>query len=252
MDAHRPSRIRGVVLALAALAGGCQTAPHPPAALEPAAGPITFPADQYHRLAQRGPVYVVDADASRVAIYVYRTGPLARLGHNHVVMATRMRGAIYLPDDPGDGRFDLVLPVEGLALDRPEWRRETAGAFDGTLSADAIEGTRKNMLGADVLDGDRYPRIAIRATSVAGGLPVLTVKADIVLHGVRNSVEVPVRVTRDGDRIAVEGQFRIRQTDFGIEPFSAAAGALRVGDALGIHFRLVGEHSADPFPTTGE
>ena len=241
-----------LLLVLGIVLAGCQAVPHPPSTLQPAAGPVSFPAGQYRALAQRGPVYVVDSDASSVRIYAYRAGPLASLGHNHVVAAQTMQGAIFLPGDPSNGRFDLVLPVQRLELDRPEWRRQTAGEFNSRLSDGAIAGTRRHMLGKAVLDAERYPRIAIRATSVQGELPVLDVTADVVLHGVKHSVQVPVWVQRDGDRITVEGQFRLRQTDFGIQPYSAAGGALQVADDLGIHFRLVAERRRDPFPASGD
>lgn len=226
---------------------GCQAPVRAPTMLEPDAGPITFPAAEYRALAGRGPVYVLDPGASTVRVFIYRGGPLARLGHNHVASATGLRGAVFLPDDPADGRFDLVIPVAGLALDRPADRRAAGAAFAGDLSEADVRDTRENMLGPDQLDAERYPHVALRARRVEGALPVLEVTADVVVRGARHQITVPVWVARAGERLVVEGQFRLRQSDFGIEPFAAAAGALRVQDGLGIRFRLVGERRERPF-----
>ena len=35
------------------------------------------------------------------------------------------------------------------------------------------------------------------------------------------------------------GSFRVRQSDFGITPFSAAGGAIQVGDELDLSFEIV-------------
>lgn len=232
-----------------AMVAGCR-APAP-AVPWPDAGPIELPVAEYRALADRGPVYVVDPDASRVRIFIYRGGPLARMGHNHVAAATDFRGVVFLPDEPAGGRFDLVIPVAGLALDRPDDRREAAGAFAGDLPDDAVRDTRANMLGPDLLDAGRHPHIALRARRVEGALPVLEVTADVVVRGARHEVTVPVWVRRADARLVVEGQFRVRHTDLGIEPFTAAGGALRVQDGLGIRFRLVGERREPPFGRGG-
>lgn len=239
----------GILVALALVAAaGCQAPARAPAVAEPpGSGPIAFPAAEYRALAGRGAVYVLDPAASAVRVFVYRGGPLARLGHNHVAAATDFRGAVFLPDDPADGRFDLVVPVAGLALDRPADRRAAGAAFAGELSDEAIRDTRANMLGPDLLDAGRHPHVVLRALRIEGALPVLEVTAEVVLRGARHETTVPVWVRRAGGRLVVEGQLRLRHADFGLEPFSAAGGALRVQDAIGVRFRLVGERRERPF-----
>jgi hypothetical protein len=46
-------------------------------------------------------------------------------------------------------------------------------------------------------------------------------------------------VLRQDDTLAVVAAFRINQSEFGIEPFAALNGGLRVRDALDIRVRLV-------------
>lgn len=238
--------LRAGVAILAVLLGSACQAPAP--APEPEnASKVEFPAAEYRALAARGPVYVLDPAKSSVRIFVYRGGPLARMGHNHVVAVADFRGAVYLPDDTAQARFDLVFPVDELAVDRPGDRAAVAGAFDSAPGAEAVAGTRANMLGPEVLAAQRHPRVGLHSAAVAGELPVIELTLTVVLHGQRRELSVPVWIARAGERLVAEGQFRLQPSRFGIEPFSVAGGALQVHDTLGIRFRLVGERRPEPF-----
>ncbi len=46
-------------------------------------------------------------------------------------------------------------------------------------------------------------------------------------------------VKREDDRLRAQGRFAIRQSWFGVEPFSALGGALRVQDWLTVEFDVV-------------
>ena len=54
------------------------------------------------------------------------------------------------------------------------------------------------------------------------------------------TLNIPVRLTVEGGRFSVEGEADIRQTDYGITPFSVLGGALAVKDALRVIFRIEG------------
>ncbi len=235
-------------MALATVAiAGCQSVSEGPRVDDGAKKSVEFPAATYRRLAADGPVYVLDPSRSSVRIFVYRGGPLAEMGHNHVVAVREFRGAVFLPGELTNARFDLVFPLDALAVDRAEDRAGVAGAFGSAPDEEAIRGTRANMLGSDVLEADRYPRAALHSTSLEGDLPVITLNLRVRLHGETNEYTVPVWIERTGERLVAEGQFRLRQSRFGIEPFSAAGGALQVRDALSIRFRLEGERRERPF-----
>lgn len=253
-----PERAPGALRRLAAMAlatlvtAGCQSVALGPRVDDGPKGTVEFPTATYRRLATDGPVYVLDPTRSSVRIFVYRGGPLAEMGHNHVVAVRDFRGAVFLPGELADARFDLVFPLDALAVDRPGDRAGVAGAFDSRPDEEAIRGTRANMLGNEVLEADRYPRAALHSTSVEGDLPVVTLTLRVRIHGETNELTVPVWIERADQRLVAEGQFRLRQSRFGIEPFSAAAGALRVRDTLSIRFRLVGEQRTRAFTDAAE
>lgn len=227
-------RLRAILLGVAVmLLGACQTAPVTGGAA-PATGPLP-------PLPVQGTVhYVLDAARSDVRFLVYRAGPLALLlGHNHVIEAKDLTGDVYLATDIHDSGFSLTLPVTGFTVDHADARRVEGADFATQPSAAAIDGTRKNMLGPALLDAEHFPVISIRSVKLLGPDWALDATVRITLHGAARDVTVPIFVEHDGDTLGVSGSFDIKQSDFGITPFSAGGGALQVADTVRIRFHLV-------------
>lgn len=215
----------------AALLAAC--APPPPAAPPASAtqAPAEFPAAHYRQAEAQGRrVLRIDPAASLVAIEVRRGGPLAGLGHDHVVASRDLRGHV----DTAAGRADLYVPLQRLTVDEPALRAEAQ--LDTQLPPDAIEGTRRNML-EKVLDAERFPFALIRTTRSAADPGKLDVA--LTLHGATRRFEVPVQTEALPDGIAVSGRLTFKQTDFGITPYAVLGGALRVEDGVELRFRVV-------------
>ena len=195
---------------------------------------------EYQAQAAGGAVYAVDAAASTVRIYAYRAGAAAKFGHNHVLGVTQLAGYVSLPSaQPADARFELCVPLADLVIDDPAAREETGGNFAGRRSAADIEGTRANLLGARGLQADRFPLVRLRSLAVEGDWPMLVAQVEITLHGVTRTQPVLLEVRRDDAQLIVSGAMTLRQSDFGVTPFSALGGLLQVQDVVALRFRLV-------------
>lgn len=221
---------------------GCRTNPAPPiAGAHNAAAPPVFDAQTYRQLdSGAGEVFWIDDRNSEVRLFLWRAGPLAAEGHNHVLVVNRMEGALYLPSDllSGAVRLDIVFQAADITVDPPALRRRIGGAWAKIIPPEGVRGTRDNMLGPDALDAQRFPAIGLHAEQVYGELPKLAIEAAVTLHGVVQRGLIPVTVTRDEGRLRARGSFLIRQTAFDIEPFSAMGGALSVHDPILIEFDL--------------
>lgn len=227
-------RFRAILLGgMTLLLASCQTAP-----VTGGAPPATSPLPP---LPLQGSIhYTLDAARSQVRFLVYRAGPLAMLlGHNHVIEAKDLRGDVYLAADIRDSGFSLTLPVADFTVDDAAARRVEGPDFASQPSGAAIEGTRKNMLGPALLDAEHFPTISIRSVKILGPDWALDATVRITLHGTSRDVTVPIFVEHDADTLGVSGTFDIKQSDFGITPFSAGGGALQVVDTLRIRFHLV-------------
>lgn len=216
---------------------GCVTRPEPPSVS--VAAPDGFPTRFYEESAARGEsVYRVAGGDSVVHILVYRDGPLARLGHDHAVTARRIHGYAWWPDG-GDGRSDLYLAIAELDVDDPD-AREAAGFTSEPTAAD-IDGTRRNMLAS--LEADTYPHAWLKADlppngPFIGGAEFIA-SVELTLHGASRPLSVPVVLKATDDGFRVTGSFTVRQTEYGITPFSVFGGALSVRDELDLSFDLV-------------
>ncbi|WP_229487467.1 YceI family protein [Pseudoduganella lutea] len=168
------------------------------------------------------------ADDALIAVTVRRGGALARLGHDHVVAARRIDGRV----DPAAGLAVLRFRLDEMTVDEAALRSEAG--LTTQPSADAIAGTRVNML-TKVLDAQTFPFVEVRAqrTGVAGA-----VQADITLHGVTRRYTVPAALDTTPPGLTARGTLVLKQTDFGITPFSVMGGAMAVQDALEIRFVL--------------
>lgn len=182
--------------------------------------------------------YRVLPDASELRLLVYRDGPLARFGHNHVVSGP-IRGELRVGDTTADSGFRLTVDVVELRVDDAAARAEEGEAFAASVDEKSRAGTRENMLGEKLLDADKWPEIRIESIALEGPRWNPSVRAKVTLRGVARELAFPAAVFVDGERLVVIARFTIRQSDFGIEPFSALAGGLRVADSIEARVRLV-------------
>lgn len=182
-----------------------------------------------------GRAFHLDGRDSTLEIRVRRAGLLAALGHDHVLVASDLRGALVLYGDGTGACGRLELPVEALLVDDDDARRAAGGPFAEPVSAADIAGTRRNLLGPQVLDAARYPLISVSYARPPGDGPVL---AEVTVRGMTATLEVPVRVVQRGDALIAEGEFAVRQSTLGLEPFSVLGGALAVADELAVRFRF--------------
>lgn len=172
--------------------------------------------------------YSVDPRASLVAVTVRRAGLMARLGHDHVVASHTLAGDVL----PGAGTAEMSFRLDQMTVDEPQLLREAG--IDKQPSVQAIAGTRTNMLGP-VLDAQRYPVVTLRAQQQANG----TLDVAITLHGTTRTLALPATIEVDAAQASARGTVRLKQSDFGITPFSVGAGLLAVQDELDVRYQIV-------------
>jgi polyisoprenoid-binding protein YceI len=227
---------RILTAALLGLLAACQT-PAPQAVLDT---PLPELQSLYREQAQNGRVYDVSAAESWVHIHVFRGGKAAKLGHNHVLSVPKFEGYLALPTEQAeDANFELRVPLAQLDVDESALRASTGGSFSAARSPADIEGTRRNMLGERGFNAERFPLVRLRSVAIEGDWPVLIAQVEVTLHGVARVQPILLHVQRDATQIKVRGEFILRQSDFGMTPFSALGGLMTVQDAVAIDFELL-------------
>lgn len=224
----------GLILVCVGVLGGCgPRRPDSPEVLPAAIAPPAALA-----VPPGAAAYAIDAERSVVTLRVYRAGRLARLGHNHVITSANETGYAWTSGAPATSGFELRVPVAELVVDDPAARAAAGEDFPGTLPDTARDGTRRNMLRPELLDGERYPEIVVRADSLGGTWEGPTVTANVTLRDQTRRIDVPLDIARESAAIIARGTFSILQSAFGITPFSVGGGAIQVADAVEIAFEI--------------
>jgi len=239
-------------LSLAMLAG-CPAPPRPPPPqLPPSLGPPPAAPTPPAPVSRVGTPYDIAPQESLLTILVYRGGPLASAGHNHVIASHDLRGTIYVPSEILESSFDVHIPVATLTVDEAALRAQQAAAeFPPDVSAGAKEGTRRNMLGEALLDAERNPEIVLRALQLEPAPGAAADAAAVLAHvqstvrGQQRAFTVPVRFRLGADgTLEASGELPLRQSELGLTPFSALLGALQVQDEMQVKFRIVARRGA--------
>jgi polyisoprenoid-binding protein YceI len=212
-------RRRAAAVAAAVLAvTGCSLRPSPPPAAPPPAAALAL-----------------DPARTEVLVRVYREGPLAAVGHNHVITATAVEGSV-TPAAGGEYAFALRLPVAAFVVDDPAARARAGADFAAPVDDAARAGTRGNLLGPRLLDAERFPAIGLAGRSVTGPDGTRSLDIAITVRDVTRPFRIPVTVEAAPDGPRLRGALRVTHAELGLEPFSVMGGMLRVRDELGIEF----------------
>ena len=104
------------------------------------------------------------------------------------------------------------------------------------------------VLHGEVLISNRFPTISFRSVSVtnvqkSGINRSFTLNGDLTLRGVTRRVAFPVKVTINGNQLRASGEEQIKQSDFGITPYSGGLGTIKIGDQLKVGFTIVAQAS---------
>jgi hypothetical protein len=184
--------------------------------------------------------YSIDSAQSELRLLVYRAGPMARLGHNHVILNRAVGGWVDAAARPESASFSLYVPVADFVVDDARARSEEGEEFSAEIPEEAKSGTRRNMLSAAVLDAERFPVITLTSigiTQVPEGNFTATLTIGVAGH--ESTHAVPFTLTISPDRISAAGSVVLRQSDLGLTPLRVMLGALQVQDDITVRFRFV-------------
>ena len=173
----------------------------------------------------------INTEFSRVYIFVDRT---TALGHSHGVEGHLMSGNLPLHgSQPGA----LVIDMKSFDADTSMGRKVFG------LADDIDQGTRKkvneNMLGPEVLHVSKYPEARLENIKLISTgktsdrkLPEVVMEGDFTLHNTTRRISATCDLEEKNGWNHLRGKFRIRQTDYGITPYTRVLGAVGVKDEL--------------------
>jgi polyisoprenoid-binding protein YceI len=225
------------ILLVLALAACGATHPRPP----PAPAPAGKAAGEAPPPAYEAAHFRIDAARSELRVLVYRAGPMASLGHNHVIASHALEGWATYDGEVAGAAFAFTVPVASLEVDDPSLRAEEGPDFAESVTEEAKSGTLHNLLGPAVLDAADFPAMALRSSAVAGAGGALQATLVLEVAGHSSTLVVPFALDASPGLLIATGEVTLSQTSLGLTPFSIFLGALKVQDDLRVKFKLVAE-----------
>ncbi len=186
--------------------------------------------------AQRGHTYKIVTAESSLSVFVAKAGLFSAFAHDHNIGVKSFSGSVTVPES---GPATLVGGA--LALDI---EAKSLTVLDQKVSDKDRAEITSSMHNA-VLESEKYPKITFKSASVSGLKQMgensysFTVNGDLTLHGTTKRIAVPVSATITPQQLRATGKYTLRQTDFGIKPYSAAGGAVKVKDEVVINFSII-------------
>jgi polyisoprenoid-binding protein YceI len=170
---------------------------------------------------------------SRLMVKTGKAGLFGFAGHTHLVQARAFQGeVVYFPKSPSRSRLRITVVTDSLEVltppDTAEIRKVTAAMH------------------ADVLHTSEHHEITLvsrQASATKDGFHLL---AALTLVGQTRELPVDVVAQVSPDTLRASTHFSIKQTDFGIKPYSGGpGGTVKVADRLLFDIRAVGVRAGE-------
>ncbi|MDQ1358338.1 MAG: hypothetical protein QOJ52_274 [Acidimicrobiaceae bacterium] len=157
----------------------------------------------------------------KLLVNVYKDGMAAKMGHDLTLEASSWSGKADIdPDDPSASSVSVSTDASSLEI------AEAKGGAKPLSDSDKRD-IKKSITSKILTNG----AISFESTAVSGTPPRLQVKGDLTINGQSQPVTLDLNVDDNGH---ATGTTSFKQTQFGVKPFSAMMGALKVKDNVDI------------------
>jgi polyisoprenoid-binding protein YceI len=160
--------------------------------------------------------YELGPENGTLSVRTGRTGAAAKAGHDLVIEVAAWRAQLDIAADPAQSGLSLDVDATSLRV-----RTGTGGMQ--ALGDDDKEDIRKTI-DDDILKG--VP-IEFRSTAIEPTGNGWSVQGDLTLAAKAAPIAFDLELGADG---SIKGSAVVKQSDWGIKPYSALFGALRVAD----------------------
>ena len=168
---------------------------------------------------QRG-THALGPESGTLTVRTKRTGAAAKAGHNLVIDVTAWRATLEIGEDPARSSVELDADATSLRV------REGSGGMQAL--GDDDKASIQETIDDEVL---KREGIEFRSTAVqtAADGSQISVQGELTLVGKTAPIAFDLTVGDDGK---LSGSVVVKQTDWGIAPYSTLFGALKVVDEV--------------------
>jgi polyisoprenoid-binding protein YceI len=171
--------------------------------------------------------YRLGPESGRLLVHTTRTGLGAKAGHDLTIEVTRWHGrATVDPATPANSSVAVEVDADSFEV------RKGTGGVKPLSDTDRAE-IHKTLKA--ILHTVQHPTITFRSRRVDGSAASFACDGELTIMGVTHPVALQGRVT-DG---RVVGGATVVQSRWGIRPYSAFFGALKLSDEVKVDFDVV-------------
>jgi polyisoprenoid-binding protein YceI len=171
-------------------------------------------------------VWKLDAYDGQLLVLTGVGGRAARMGHRLTIAMKAWRATVtWAGDHPS--AVDLEVDVDSLEVLRGEGGVTPLSGPEKALA-------RSNAL--KTLGTKRFPSITFRADAIAKTSDGYRLDGTVQIHGKSRPQTVDLLVDDGGESWRMSAETPVRQSDFGIKPYSMFMGSMKVADDVKVSF----------------
>jgi polyisoprenoid-binding protein YceI len=174
-------------------------------------------------------LWMLDASDGEVQLRTGVAGRAARMGHRLTIAMRRWRATVSW-DGHEPSTAELVVETDSLEVLRGE------GGVKGLSGAEKVV-VRSNALRS--LNAGRYPEIRFTADAIDKTDDGYRLSGTLQIRGKSRAHVIDLRTDDLGDSWRITAESTVRQSDYGIKPFSLLMGSLQVADDVTVSFTAV-------------
>jgi polyisoprenoid-binding protein YceI len=174
--------------------------------------------------------YCLDTNSGDLHVYTFKEGLLSKLAHDLLIEATDFKVNLEVPE-AGFASGSLELEIQANSL-KVICALKDGERTDGLKEKDVADIERD--MGVKVLHPDKYPTANFRSKSIQEKEGGYNINGDLSLHGVTKSIDFDIDTSGEN----LKGTITLLQKNYGIKPFKAMMGTLKIKNEINIRFDL--------------
>ena len=170
--------------------------------------------------------WTLDARDGQLFVHTGVTGRAAKMGHRlTIAMNSWVATVRWSSGEPSEA--ELTADVDSL---------QVLGGEGGLKALSGPEKTLARSNALRVLDADCFPQIRFHASDIDQVEGGHRLAGTLEIHGVTGECAVDLRVEDLADAWRLSCEAAVRQSDFGIKPYSMLMGSMKVVDTVTVSF----------------
>lgn len=155
------------------------------------------------------------------------------MGHRLTIAMRRWQATVQWSDGE-PARAALTVDVDSLEV------------LHGEGGITPLSGSEKALVRSNALkslDAARYPEVSFDADAIEKRPDGYRLTGTLAIHGKTRGQVIDLRTADLGGTWQMSTEARVRQSDFGVKPYSLLMGSLKVADEVSVSF--TGQHAKD-------